>query len=445
MSQGMHRRAARERDAAEPGPRLRDFWSDVPRPGRLLLIAVAVDSLGMGLTLPFAVVYLREVRGIPLSTVGLLLSLPPAVALVLLGPIGSAIDRAGARRVQIGALVFSLLGQLGLVWVRGPGTAAAALALAGIGQAAFFPANQSLVASAIPSRLRQRYFGLSFTILNAGVGLGGVVSGIYVNVHHVSSFQVIYLADAASYLIPLLLLLVFLRGVGGPVRPASPPAASPPAEEGPIEEPSAYAVVLRDKVFRRLLAVSFVSAFIGYAQIEAGFTAFARFVGGISTRDIGIAFAVNTTVIVLLQLPVVQRIQGRRRTRLLMLMALIWAVMWAMAGVAGLFGGLVAVILLITCGGVFGLGETILSPVTPALVNDLASDHLRGRYNAANSVAFQVAAVLGPVTAGVLIGHGWAAAYIMLLLVSCAVMVLLLALLERRISPAANGVGAPTS
>src|SRR4051794_7586955 len=96
--------------STEAGPRgLRAYLDGVPRSGRLLLLGVAVDALGVGLTLPFAVVYLREVRGIPLSTVGLLMSLPPVVALVLLGPIGLVIDRVGARRVQLVALTFSMI------------------------------------------------------------------------------------------------------------------------------------------------------------------------------------------------------------------------------------------------------------------------------------------------------------------------------------------------
>jgi hypothetical protein len=48
---------------------------------------------------------------------------------------------------------------------------------------------------------------------------------------------------------------------------------------------------------------------------------------------------------------------------------------------------------------------------------------------------------LGPTSAGLLIGHGLAAAYIVMLLVGCAVLVGLLLSLEGRISPAANGVG----
>ncbi|MDP9221131.1 MAG: MFS transporter [Actinomycetota bacterium] len=420
-------------EATRTGPsRLRDLLRGVPRSGRLLLLGVAVDALGVGLTLPFAVVYLREVRGIPLSTVGLLLSLPPAVALVLLGPIGLAIDRLGARRVQMTALTFCLLGQVAMVGVRGPATAAAALVLSGIGHAAFFPAIQALVATAIAAEHRQRFYGLSFTLLNAGIGLGGIVSGLVVDVHRAWTFELIYLVDAASYLIPLLLLFFALRGVGGPVQHV--------VVDGQASPVATYAVVLRDKVFRRFLAVTFMGAFIGYAQLEAGWTAFARIVGGVSTREIGLAFAANTAVIVLLQLPVVQRIEGHRRTRLLMVMAGIWASAWALAGVAGLVGGALAAVLLIASAGIFGAGETFQSPVVPAVVNDLASDHLRGRYNAANSVAFQIAAVAGPSVAGLLIAHGLAAAYIVMLLVGCLVLVGLLFLLERRIPAAANGV-----
>src|SRR5206468_1485899 len=150
----------------------------------------------------------------------------------------------------------------------------------------------------------------------------------FVDVRRAWTFQAIYLVDATSYLIPLLLLGFALRGIGGPVR-------AEPTVEG-VLTPATYTAVLRDRAFRRFLAVTFVSAFIGYAQLEAGWTAFARIVGGISTTQIGLAFAANTAVIVLLQLPVVRRIQGHRRTRLLMVLAGIWAVAWAVVGLAGL-------------------------------------------------------------------------------------------------------------
>ena len=79
-----------------------------------------------------------------------------------------------------------------------------------------------------------------------------------------------------------------------------------------------------------MLLLTFLSAFVGYAQMEAGFTAFARLVGRVSPGTIGLAFAVNTAVIVLLQLFVLQRIEGRRRTRVILVLCALWAVSWTL-------------------------------------------------------------------------------------------------------------------
>src|SRR5919107_1747525 len=93
-------------------PSLSSFWRDLPREGRLLLSIVVFEFIGTGLVLPFTVVYLHEVRGFSLSDVGLLLGLPPLMGLLVVGPGGSAIDRVGARRVQLGVLSLLVLGNL---------------------------------------------------------------------------------------------------------------------------------------------------------------------------------------------------------------------------------------------------------------------------------------------------------------------------------------------
>jgi MFS family permease len=187
--------------------------------------------------------------------------------------------------------------------------------------------------------------------------------------------------------------------------------------------------------------VTFCSAFVGYAQFEAGWTAYARTVAEASTRLIGVAFAVNTATIVLLQLVVIQRIEGHRRTRVLMLMSGVWAASWSVMGLAGLVpASLSGAILLAASMGVFALGETLLSPVAPAITNDLAPDHLRGRYNAVSTAVFQAAAVVGPVVAGALLGRRLPAVFVGVLLAGCGAMVLLLLRVERVIPPRANGL-----
>ena len=53
----------------------------------------------------------------------------------------------------------------------------------------------------------------------------------------------------------------------------------------------------------------------------------------------------------------------------------------------------------------FGFGETMFQPTIPAMTNDLAPDHLRGRYNALSSGFFQLGGIAGPVVAGFMLRH----------------------------------------
>ena len=133
-------------------PGLSGFWRDLPREGRLLLSIVAIQFLGTGLVLPFHVVYLHEVRGFPLSDVGLLLGVPPLMGLLVVGPGGSAIDRIGARRVQLGVLSLLVVGDVVLAFATTRPVAALALAINGVAFGMMWPASQSLIATVIPQR-----------------------------------------------------------------------------------------------------------------------------------------------------------------------------------------------------------------------------------------------------------------------------------------------------
>lgn len=410
---------------------LRSFWHDLPREGRLLLSIVVVQFLGTGLVLPFLVVYLHEIRGFSLDDVGMLIGLGPLMGFVAVGPGGAVIDRYGARVVMLFTMCLEVLADVALTFASVLPVAVLAIALQGIAFGIEWPAAQSLVATVVPSELRQRYFGVNFTLLNLGIGLGGILGGLVVDVHHPVTFQAIYVGDAISFLPAIYLLTVPLRHLSA--RRPQHDAEPPPAES--------YLQVVRRPGVRLMMLLSFVSAYVGYAQLNAGTQAFAREVGRISTRGLGLAYACNTLVIVLLQLVVLRRIEGRRRTRVIMVMSVIWSAAWLLLGTSGLVpGALGATALVAACTSVFALGETLMQPTIPALVNDLAPDHLRGRYNALSTAAFSLAAIVAPVVAGWLIGHGDGAAYIVQLVVGCGALVAVAAYLEPRLPAGVNGV-----
>ena len=414
-------------------PTLSSFWHDLPREGKLLLSLVVLDFLGRGLTLPFAVVYLHQVRDFSLSTTGALIGLGSLVGFAAVAPGGALIDRIGARKVMQSVQVLLIVGSVLLAFASTVALAALALVLQGLAFGVIWPASQSLIATIVPTELRQRYFGVNFTLLNLGIGLGGIISGLFVDVDRLSTFQTIYLADAASFLPSAYVLAVPLRHVAG--RPVHAD------EDG---HPPSYLTLLRNPAVRTLLAVSVIAAFVGYAQLNAGMTAFATVVGGVSTQTLGFAFAANTAVIVGLQLFVLQRIEGRRRTRLLAVMGVVWAVSWVCLGAAGLVPGTLAAALLVcACAAIFAFGETLLQPSIPAIVNDLASDRTRGRANALNSFGFQLPQVVAPPIAGLLIDVSLSWLYIASLVVgSLLVGLVAISRLEPLLSSAENGVRA---
>jgi MFS family permease len=410
---------------------LREFWAGLPVEGRWLLSTVAVQTLGRGLTLPFTVIYLHEVRGISLDLAGLLMAFIALVALLVTGPGGALTDRLGARRMLLWGTGAQMVGCVILAFATTPVVVALAFVFLGFNFGVSWPAFNALVAAITTGATRQQYFGINFALVNLGIGLGGVIGGLYADVADPSTFTVIFLADAASMLVPIGLLL-------GPLRHVHGRAEKP---EGESAAAGSYLTILRNPAVVWVTLLTFLGVFIGYGQMEAGFPAFARQVSQVSTSVIGFAFAVNTAVIVGLQFYVLRRITGRRRTRVLMGMSALWALAWLVLGLTGFApGGVAAAVGVLAFHATFALGETLLQPTIPAITNDMAPDHLRGRYNAVNAGAFQSGTILGPVVAGFMLNHHWSAAFIAMIVVGCALMVVLAFAVERRITPLVNGL-----
>ena len=409
---------------------MRSFWSALPTEGRWLLSTVAIQTLGRGLTLPFTIIYLHEVRGFDLGVSGVLMGLIAISGFAVTGPGGSLTDRHGARVVLLAGLTSMIIGNALLAFAESVPAAFVATTLMGI-SGVTWPAFNAMVAAIVQGPLRQQYFGVNFALVNLGIGIGGIVSGLYVDVSRPETFTAIYLVDAASLLIPVLLLL-------GPLRHVHARADKPEDSDG---IPTSYLQILRQPAMAWLLVITFIATFVGYGQMEAGFPAFARQASEVSTRIIGWAFAANTAIIVLAQFLVLRHIARHRRTRVLMVMSMVWVSAWTLLGLTGLVPGtLTAAFGVVLFHVMFGFGETLLQPTIPAITNDLAPDHLRGRYNALSAGCFQIGGIVGPIAAGVLLRHHQEAAFIMLLVAGCLAVLALARVLETRIPSAANGI-----
>jgi MFS family permease len=143
--------------------------------------------------------------------------------------------------------------------------------------------------------------------------------------------------------------------------------------------------------------------------------------------------------IVLLQLVALRMLQGRKRTRALILMFFLAAAAWVVTiASAHLDGTLLRNAGFALAMAVFALGECLLSPTVPGMVNDLAPDHLRGRYNASYALVFSIGNIIGPTLAGFLLGAGLGDQMFLGMIAACGVAAYMVLRLEPLIPSGKN-------
>lgn len=402
----------------------------VPDLGRRAWAVLAFDfmsNFGTGLALPYFVIYLSQVRDLPVGVAALALSSVAAAGLVGTIASGPLVDRLGAWRVLAGGLLVAGFGTALIAFVDSVLMAFVAAAVYGLGTMGLVPPLQTLLARVTPRAEINRVYSVYYATQNVGLGAGALTGGLIANFDEVSSFMTLYLLDAATFVAFAVTLLLARSLHDG--RDAKAP-------EEATEGGGGYSRVLADRGFRVLwlLMIGFVA--LGYAQVEATFPVFATEAAGVSLAVLGLAFAANTLSILPLQLIVLSRSQGVRRMRAVAVLAVAWAVSWVLVftSQAG-EGSAVAVLFLVGAMVCFAFGECLLSVTLPGAVNILAPERLRGRYNAAFSFALPLGRIAGPAAAGAVLGAGLLDA----LVVGIAVLTLAVgvaALLADRLLPA---------
>jgi MFS family permease len=368
---------------------LRRLDPRLPQSVWLLQLGGVTNSFGNGVVLPFLVIYLHDVRHFGLGVAGLVLATSAAAQLAAGIGAGPVVDLLGARPVLGGGLVLQALGMGLFPLVHHPWQAFALIAIEGAGSAGFWPAQSTLIARLTPAERRHAAYAQQRMTMNLGIGLGGLSGGLIAHPHSAHSFTVLFLVDAATFLAYVVVLLA-IHDPGGVDAVAR-------------EQQVSYGAVVRDRLFVRLWTLNFLFVAAGYSLFNL-VPAFAHDHGGVSLREVGFAFAVNTGLIVILQLPISHLIEGRRRMRALALMPALWTVTWLLVdGGVYWFTATTAFAVVAVAVAIFGIGECFHGPAHQALVADIAPDHLRGRYFAVHSLSWGLAGTVGPALGGLLL------------------------------------------
>jgi MFS family permease len=361
------------------------FDPQLPRDVWLLQIGGVVNSFGNGVVLPFLVIYLHDVRGFGLGTAGLAVAVASAAQLTAGIAVGPIIDRLGARPTLAAGLVLQAVGYGLLPLVRHPWHAFVLMVVEGAGSACFWPSQSTLVSRLTPALRRHAAFAQQRMTMNLGIGLGGLAAGFIAHVRDPNTFTVLFTLDALTFLAYVVVLAV--------VR-------DPGVDAGDVAAPASYAAVLRHKTFVGLWTLNFLFVTAGYSLLNL-LPQFARDHSHVSEREIGLVFAVNTAVIVVVQLPLAHWMEGRRRMRALALMPALWAVAWLLVDATGAWlETTTAFVAFAVAAGILGAGECFHGPAHQALVADIGPPHLRGRYFAVHSLSWGLAGTVGPAAGG---------------------------------------------
>jgi MFS family permease len=404
----------------------------LPRRAWVVLSGDFVSAIGSGLTLPCLFIYAHQVRDLSYGTAGLVVAMI-ALASLIGNPLGGAVaDRWTPRRALMAGLVVAAAGSLALAFAQTAAALFGAAGLLGLGVAVIWPAQDALLASLVDPADRPAVFSVRHASLNAGLGLGALGAAAVVSVTHPGTFVAIYLADAASFLA----FLPVLARLG-----ASAPQGS---ERHPVRRRQvSLRQVLRDKAFLRVWALTAVIVTVSFGQCQSSFAGYATRPGGIDTHGLSLAFAANTLTVVGAQLFVLRWLTGRRRTTGVALAGAAWAASWTMVIVAGhLGGGAAAEIAFAGAMVIFALGETLLSPTLPAIINDLAPPGVAGRYNGLGALAFTTGFLLGPAGGAAALGAGWGSGLFAVMVLACAAAAVTALRLDRHLPPAANQIAA---
>jgi MFS family permease len=369
-------------------------------PIRRLFIGTLLGAFGSGVTFALFVLYCHDIRHIPIYEATLILTWEALLG-VTLGPLyGSFIDRHGPSIVLTITMPISALGIIAIGFASTLPMLFALGTVLAVSSAGLWSAFTVLITRIVSEEHFQDAFGVNFWLLNIGIGLGAIIGTQIANLHDLRSFQLLYLISGTLALGDAAMLFT-LRRYGGR---RDEPLTAETSQEG-------WRTVLADRRMVRFTLAGLLTMVCGYGSIEAGIPLFITKVAHLHVQVVGLVVFFNTFTIIVAQLFVLGGVRGKSRSLLLGLVGLLWGVSWLLA-TSSLAVGTVGAICCLCLGQIFfATGETIWQPAAPAMVNAMAPEHLRGRYNALVGVIWGVSAAFGAQIAGLFFqfhaGRAW--------------------------------------
>ncbi|MDQ6828288.1 MAG: MFS transporter [Gemmatimonadota bacterium] len=351
----------------------------LPAPVWIVFAATLVNRAG-SMVLPFMVLYVTRHLGVRPALAGMALTVYGIGGLVS-GPIaGRLSDRFGPFAVLRVSLVMSGIILFVFPLARRFETfLVITFAWALIGESVR-PASLAALTSFVRPEQRKAAVAVNRLAINLGMSVGPAIGGFLATV----SFPLIFVVDGATALAAGVVLSVLLA-----VRPVARLEARGGSEETLYLENERGVSVLRDRRAMVFLTGIFLMAVVFY-QHEGAMPLF--LVRDLHYREsfYGMLFAVNTVLIVLLEVPLNLAMKRWSARWTLVLGATLIAVGFGSMAVLHSAPGLLLAAV------VWTFGEMIAMPASGAYVADIAPPGRSGEYAGAYAAAYSLAVLVGP-------------------------------------------------
>jgi predicted MFS family arabinose efflux permease len=349
----------------------RNAFRGLPREVWILSGAALINRSGT-MVLPFLALYLTQARGRSVPETGFLLALYAAGSLGGIALGGRLTDRLGPKPVLVASLALGGLSLVALGQARSDGALAVCVVVFGLLMDAHRPASMAAVAASAPAEATPRAFSLQRLAINVGMTIGPAVGGFLARVDYAWLFRV----DGATCLAAAVYV-----ALAYPAR-----ETEHDAHTGAAHAPSP----LRDRAFLAAILLLFLQLLV-FLQLMGTLPLFLRERLGFDERAIGLLFAVNTVTILLVEMQVVHAVERRDALRVTGVASLLVGLgfgllVWARSAPA------VALTIL-----VWTAGEMLGWPVISGWVAGRARAGNRGRYMAAFTLVFSLAALPAPI------------------------------------------------
>ena len=328
------------------------------------------------MVIPFLALYLTKKIGVSPAEAGMALLVYGAAAFIAAPLTGKLSDKLGALKVMKFALfgsgiIFFLYSFItDYYWIL-----AASFVLAAVNEA-FRPANLSLITEIVAPPQRRMAFALNRLAINAGMSIGPVIGGFLTLI----DYHYLFYANAvASVIAGVYFTSINWSSLAG-------------AQKEQTDEKNISKVrfaILSDKTFLFFL-FAVVPANLVFFQHLGALPLYIVDDLGYTTAAFGLFSAINTVLIIIVEVPLNNWMNDTPYRKSLIIGALL-------AGIG--FGGFAistTVIPLVISIIVFTFGEMIFFPITAAYTSEIAPADRRGEYMGYYQMTFSFAFSAGP-------------------------------------------------